>query len=81
MIRIYGVTAGDSLGRLPPTQARGIPDCHSKTPVAQMIFASELPLSQGYHSMNMDSQEMIIQPNPGSTRKKMVKVLSFIMLP
>ena len=44
--------------------------------VAQMLFASELPLSQGYHSMHMDSQEMIIQANPGSTRKKMGKLLS-----
>jgi hypothetical protein len=30
---------------LPPTQAMGFPDCHGKTPVAQMHFASELPLS------------------------------------
>jgi len=29
-------------------------------------FASELPLSQGYHSMHMDSQEVIIQAKPGS---------------
>jgi hypothetical protein len=75
MIRTYGITAGDFSGRLPPTQARGIAGCHSKTPVAQMLFVSELPLSQGYHSMNMDSQEMIIQAKPGSTRKKMGKLL------
>ena len=41
-----------------------------------MLFASELPLSQGYHSVNMDSQEMIIKANPGSTRTKMGKVLA-----
>ena len=43
--------------------------------VAQMIFASELPLSQGYHSMHMDSQEMIIQANIRINGKKMGKVL------
>jgi hypothetical protein len=50
IIRIYGFSADDSLGGLPPTQAKGIPGHHSKTPVAQMPFASELPLSQGNHS-------------------------------
>jgi len=33
-------------------QTKGIPDCQSKTPVAQMHFASEFPLSQGSHSIN-----------------------------
>jgi hypothetical protein len=39
------------------------PDCQSKTPVAQMHFASELPLSQGNHPLN--TQKMTIQANPG----------------
>ena len=43
-------------------------------------FPEELTLSQGYHSMHMDSQEMIIQANPGSTRKKMGKVLEILLL-
>jgi hypothetical protein len=32
-----------------------------------MHFASELPLSQGDHGMNVVSQKMIIQANPGLT--------------
>jgi len=34
-----------------------------------------VPLSQGYHSMHMDSQEMIIQANIRINGKKMGKVL------
>jgi len=70
IIRIYGISAGDFSERLPPTQARGTPDCHSKTLVAQMPFASELPLSQGNHSINIDGQKMIIQGNPRLAREK-----------
>jgi hypothetical protein len=44
--------------RLSPTQTEGIPAFQSKTPVAQMHFASELHLSQGSHSIN--GKEMII---------------------
>jgi len=44
--------------RLSPTQTGGIPAFQSKTPVAQMHFASELHLSQGSHSIN--GKEMII---------------------
>jgi hypothetical protein len=45
-----------------------------------MHFASELPLSQGCHSMHMDSQEMIIQANPGSTRKKWGKSWKYTLV-
>jgi hypothetical protein len=34
-----------------------------------MHFASELPLSEGDHSINIDGQMMITQANPGQTRK------------
>jgi hypothetical protein len=44
-IRIYQIPACCHLKRLPPTQTRGIPDFQGKTPVAQMHFASELPLA------------------------------------
>jgi hypothetical protein len=36
---------------LPPTQTKDIPGCQSKTPAAQMHFASDLPLSQCSHSI------------------------------
>jgi len=61
-IRIYGTPASGPLKRLPPTQTRSIPGCRSKTPVAQMHFASDLPLSQGVHGIN--GQKMTIQANP-----------------
>jgi len=47
------------LNRLSPTQTGGIPAFQSKTPVAQIHFASELPLSQGSHRIN--GKEMTIQ--------------------
>jgi hypothetical protein len=65
IIRIYGTLADDPLRRLPPTQAKGIPGFQSKTPVAQMHFVSELPLSQGDQRITMDGQKMFIQANPG----------------
>ena len=40
------------LNRLSPMQTEGIPAFLSKTPVAQMHFAPELPLSQGSHSID-----------------------------
>jgi hypothetical protein len=52
IIRIHGISADDPLERLPPRQTRGIPGFHSKTPVAQMPFVSELPLSQGDQRIN-----------------------------
>jgi hypothetical protein len=39
---------------LPPTQAMVFPERHSKTPVAQMHFASELPLPQDNCSIQND---------------------------
>ena len=48
--------------KLPPTQTMGIPGFQSKTPVAQMHFVSELPLSQGSYSIN--GLKMSIQSNP-----------------
>jgi len=62
-IRIYRIPACDPLKRLPPMQTMSIPGFQGKTPVAQMHFASELPLSQGNHSIN--GQMMTIQPNYG----------------
>jgi hypothetical protein len=47
--------ADDLLKRLPPTQTKGLPGFRSKTPVAQMHFASELPLCRGSPSMNIDA--------------------------
>jgi hypothetical protein len=70
IIRIYGTLADDPLGWLPPTQTKGIPGFQGKTPVAQMHFASELPLSQGNHSSTINDQRMIIQANPGLIREK-----------
>jgi hypothetical protein len=46
----------------------GFPGCQGKTPVAQMHFASEFPLSKGTHLLNI--QKMTIQAHPGRTRKK-----------
>jgi hypothetical protein len=37
--------------------------------LAQMHFVSELPLSEGDHSIKMDGQMVIIQANPRLTRK------------
>jgi hypothetical protein len=68
------------LGRLPPTQTKGIPGFQRKTPVAQMHFASELPLSEGDHSIDMDGLMMITQANPGSTGKRMGKLLKNVTL-
>jgi hypothetical protein len=80
IIRLYGISADDSLGRLPPTQTKGIPGFPSKTPVAQMHFASELPLSEADRSINMAGQLMITQANLGASRKKMGKLqASFIV--
>ena len=64
------IPANDPLERLPPTQTRGIPGCQGKTPVAQMHFASELPLSHSDSITNMDGQEKIIQANRGATGKE-----------
>jgi hypothetical protein len=58
----------DPLGRLSPTQTKGIPGFQSKTPVAQMHIASELPLSEGDHSINIDGQMMITQTKPGQPK-------------
>jgi len=60
-IRIYGIAACGPLKRLPPTQTRAIPGLQGKTPVAQMHFALELPLSQGNHSIN--GQRMNLEKN------------------
>ncbi len=62
-IRIYWTPACGSLKRLPPTQTMGIPGFQRETPVAQMHFVSEFPLSQGGHSIN--GLKMTIQANPG----------------
>ncbi len=51
-IRINWTAADGPLKWLPPTQMKVIPGCQSKTPVAQMHFASEPPLSQGSHTLN-----------------------------
>jgi hypothetical protein len=51
---------------LPPTQMKVIPGCQGKTPVAQMHFASELPLPRSGHSIN--GQKITIQANSGRTQ-------------
>jgi hypothetical protein len=57
IIHLQGISAVDPLERLPPTQARGIPGFPSKTPVAQIHFVSELPLSQGDQGIkNIDAR-------------------------
>jgi len=50
-----------------PTQMQVIPGCQSKTPVAQMHFASEHLLSKGSHGIN--DLWLIIQANSGRTDK------------
>jgi hypothetical protein len=72
--------ADDPLRQLPPTQTEGIPGFPSKTPVAQMHFAWEFPLSEGDRSINMAGQLMITQANLGASRKKMGKLLWTITL-
>jgi len=62
-IRIYWNPACCFLKRFPPTQTKFILRCQSKTAVAQMLFASELPLSPG--NLIINSQKMIIWANPG----------------
>jgi hypothetical protein len=52
IIRIHGISGDDPLERLPPRQTRSIPGFHSKTPVAQMPFVSELPLSHDDQRIN-----------------------------
>jgi hypothetical protein len=51
-IRISWTAVRRSAIRLPPTQMKVIPGCQSKTPVAQMHFASEIPLPKQNHSIN-----------------------------
>jgi hypothetical protein len=43
-------------------------------------FTEELSLSDGDRSIKMDDQMMITLANPGSTREKMVKLLSILLL-
>jgi hypothetical protein len=64
-IRFYRISASGPQKQLTPTQTSGILSCRSKTPVAQMHFASELPLSQGSHGIN--GQKITIQANPRET--------------
>jgi hypothetical protein len=61
-IRIYGISASIPSKGPPPKQTRSIPGRQSKTPVAQMHFDSELPLSEDRHSIN--GCKMILQANP-----------------
>jgi len=69
-IRIYYlISSGGFSKRLPVKQKRVIPGCQGKTPVAQMHFASELPLSLGNHIM--EGQNKTSKANPGLTRKKL----------
>jgi len=62
-IRICWTQDCGPLKRLPPTQTKSTPGCQSKTPVAQMHFASELPLSRGSHNIN--GHKITIQENSG----------------
>jgi len=58
-----GFPAFGPLKQLSPTQTKSIPGCQSKTPAAQMHFASDLPLSQYSHIII--GQNMAIQADPG----------------
>jgi len=51
-IRISWTEVNGFVAWLPPTQMHVIPGCQSKTPVAQMHFASEHLLSKGNPGIN-----------------------------
>jgi hypothetical protein len=61
-IRIRWIAIFCSAPRLPPTQMKVVPSCQSKTPVAQMHFATELPLPERNHKT-----EWLINDHPSKS--------------
>ena len=75
-IRIYRIAACGPVKGLPPTQTRAIPGSQGKTPVAQMHFASELPLSQWQPQCQWPNDEP-----PSKCRLNLEKMGKLLVLP
>ena len=77
MIRANWSLVGGLKVKLSPTQAKAFQVARRHTPVAQMSFASQLPLASQRKGGGFDCQEILIQANSERTRillRKQVKL-------